>query len=328
MGYDVFADPDLKVPYFRDIPSTGKEKVKYLQDLIPTFQASDKVFRDLRIAPEVASQAALPPGAWMAQIRFTLRRNLFSRDEVSLYPTDNPMLRDPFTKRPMIAGSTWKGCLRAAAYEFLLRQSTENHKAGRNGETVAAERLAIWRLFGNEKGKKVEEDEEEGAIARGNIQAYLNRTLGMDARKRFSSLKEESLVATGEEHLTRGRLHCLPSYPDKVALDVFNPRNPQTQAGSIPIHYEVVPEGTPVTLTLLYFPFDILDAPKEVLDKERKSDWERTRGYCDHLLRYCGVGAKKTLGFGTAAGTLSWKFSEPQWMEQESASSGQGEPDD
>jgi CRISPR-associated protein Cmr2 len=321
-GYDVFADAQVRAPYFCEIPSKATDKSTYLALVMEKFKEYSTLFDDLKVAPQLASKEQLPYGAWMAQIDFTLQRNLFSRDGVSIYPTDNPMLRDSVTKRPMITGATWKGCLRAAAYELLLRASSESQKLGRDeSDLIAQERLAIWRLFGNEKGEDIEGNRLDDAIEHGNVRAYLSDALGIGARGKFSKLQKDQLPVTGTEYLTRGRLHCLPSYFDDIALDVFNPRNSKTFAGTVPIYYEVVPVNCQATLTLLYTPFDLLDTSPEKLEVERRIDWRRSRKYSMYLLKYCGVGAKKSLGFGTATGRFSLKCSESEWMSLDAADS-------
>ena len=83
--------------------------------------------------PEI-SLDPLPSGSFSVQLTFALRRPYLSLDEQSFYVIENPVRRDHVFGVPMVAPSSWKGCLRAALRE------------------IAPER-AVW-LCGHEKGSE------------------------------------------------------------------------------------------------------------------------------------------------------------------------------
>lgn len=56
----------------------------------------------------------LPVGSFCLCLPITLAKPYFSRGEQPFYITDNPLLKDPVVGLPLVAPSTWKGCLRSA----------------------------------------------------------------------------------------------------------------------------------------------------------------------------------------------------------------------
>lgn len=350
-GNDIFAE-QVNCPFFRAVPDLPEkptnqhdaaaqaeykskrtaalnEKNHYLKELAKTFHKD--LLSELGLVPTMPESAkesaeALPRGAWMAQITFTLQRNLFSRNDFSIYPTDNPMCREWVTKVPMLTGSTWKGNLRAAAYEIFLRKA-ETLYAQNDPELakkLAEYRLRLWHIFGDEKGRDQDfnPDKLKNEIEHGNVQAFLNESVEVlkPVKEEFRGLKKNTLVDTGDhDYHSRGRVHCLPTYFDQLdclGVDVFNPRDRITLAGTVPIYYEVVPAGTPVTMTLLYMPFDLLASSDEDLSKERVSDWNVICGAIVHLFQSFGVGGKKSSGFGTAKNKIEVSSTQNRKMEK------------
>jgi CRISPR-associated protein Cmr2 len=234
----------------------------------------------LRFIPSAAEAArGLPPHAHFIRIEFTLARNLVTRDDPSYYPTDNTIRRDHVFKVPMISGASWKGAIRAAAAECLLERNARKH----DDATTAAERLRLWQIFGDEK-------DNEGGLGQ-----YLDKECGTEA---FGKLKEERLRRGPDEIHTEGRLRCLPTFFDRIAQDVLNPRRRDTRAGSVPITLEVVPAKTVGVLCMVYFPFDLIGGPEETVHESSARDWELVASAITRVLSVSGVGGKKTSGFG------------------------------
>jgi len=102
-----------------------------------------------------------------------------------------------------------------------------------------------------------------------------------------------------------GRLHFYPTFFEKTGLEVINPHDRQSNAGTIPIFFETVPPGTPGYFTLVYIP--IYNQPSAHLPVSAKHSLLEvsedlkmtTAGLCAMFRKY-GFSAKKTSGFGLA----------------------------
>ena len=278
MSFEVFAAEVKVSPWFREFTEhTRKDDLRQLARSLET-----KLMRDLGVSlPVTPNASALPPGSFFYPVEFTLNRNYVSRDDPSYYPTDNPIRRDHIFKVPMVSGSTWKGSLRAAAIELLLERPEEH---------FAAERLALWKLFGDEKGEPGERDE-------GSLSAYLDRERPA-SRETFRGLLSKEHGRDEDIH-NKGRLRCFPTFFEKIGLDYLNPRDRTKRAGSVPITMEVVPAGTAGVLHILYCPFDLIGR-NEKMHGERQRDWRLLREAISHMMLVSGFGGKKSVGCGTA----------------------------
>ncbi|MFH1562140.1 MAG: RAMP superfamily CRISPR-associated protein [Nitrospirota bacterium] len=108
----------------------------------------------------------------------------------------------------------------------------------------------------------------------------------------FGHQKEEEKA----EEQRRGRLIFFPTFLDMIDVEVINPHDRKTKAGTWPIFIEVVPQNASGTFTLVYVPFDqeesdlkrtqVTDDIKEVVEAVRKL-----------MLEY-GFSAKRTSGCG------------------------------
>jgi len=80
-------------------------------------------------------------------------------------------------------------------------------------------------------------------------------------------------------------------------LEIINPHDRRKRAGTVPIHYEVVPKNTEGILQIVYIPFDgILKRDNELKEEvEQDLDW-----LCKaiEILSDEGIGAKTKLGWG------------------------------
>jgi CRISPR/Cas system CSM-associated protein Csm3 (group 7 of RAMP superfamily) len=224
------------------------------------------------------ARARLPVGAVILEFSFTLERKFLSRDDSVFYPNDNPVRKEKIFAVPMTSGSSWKGNLRAAAVENLLLNSTS--------ETNFLDiRRSLIDIFGDEKG----EDEEERDARELTLVQYLNQ------HAQLRPLPESR----------KGRLRFLPTYYDKVDLDVINPRDRKTRAGTLPIIMEIVPPGATGRFGLIYFPFDILASGPDVVRTQAIRDWKLIADALTRMFRISGFGAKKTSGCGKASEAIS-----------------------
>ncbi len=96
----------------------------------------------------------------------------------------------------------------------------------------------------------------------------------------------------------RGRLIFFPSFFDKIDVEVINPHNRETKAGTLPIHIEVVPEKAIATFTLLYVPFDLIGKPENKVRDEVAQDLDLIAKAIKEMMLTYGFSAKKTSGFG------------------------------
>jgi CRISPR-associated protein Cmr2 len=94
----------------------------------------------------------------------------------------------------------------------------------------------------------------------------------------------------------QGALRFFPTFFNKVNFEVINPHSRTTKAGTLPIYYEVVPNGTSGILYLLYTPA----RPKGTVEKfgERKECLFKLIDAINILLTEYGISAKRTAGWG------------------------------
>ncbi len=230
---------------------------------------------------------SLPECAVLLEFDFTLEKPLITRDDEPFYPIDNPVRKDRLFRTPMVSGSSWKGALRAAAVEnlFLREQSAEE---------LRAERQALREIFGDEKVVDEGWDPQTGDppdprvhALRGFLDHYLH---------------DSEIPESGDDLRRRGRLHCLPSYFEAIDVEVINPRDRRTRAGTQPIEFETVPAGSTARMSLFYFAFCVEEP--DGLDAAMARDWRLIGEALYRMLRLSGFGAKKTSGHGLAGPTI------------------------
>jgi CRISPR-associated protein Cmr2 len=236
--------------------------------------------------------STLPPFSFFLEFKFFLETPYLSKDDEIFHICDNPVRKDWVFKVPMVSGSTWKGSLRwAATKHFTDDLATMDN-------TVAIERrLSLIRLFGAEK-EGIEKAEST------KFEAYLDRKvkekLGKDCVIQFrEKARQKSIV--NKDGFGKGRLHFYPSFFDKIDLEVINPHDRKTKAGTIPVTIESVPVGSTASFRLLYVPF-VKTEPKEVLD-----DLQTVAAAIESMMLTYGFSAKKSSGFGIAKKELSGK---------------------
>ncbi|NMB72450.1 MAG: hypothetical protein GYA22_09910, partial [Bacteroidales bacterium] len=128
--------------------------------------------------------------------------------------------------------------------------------------------------------------------------------------KREDKVLDRLLGGTGEENVeefTRGRLFFYPTFFKNIGLEVINPHNRKTKAGTNPIFFECVPTDKIGEFTLLYVPHMALNGIKPGTDQfygQVREDMDvLLKGISDMMLTY-GFSAKKTAGYGAAKDQL------------------------
>lgn len=267
-----------------------------------------------RFVPDVENQVLdyLPLLSFIIHIPFRLNKPYLSKDDCEFYILENPVKKEWVFKVPYIAPSQWKGALRSAMVRQLV---TDLYSTGDEG-AFFQKRLQLYRVFGHEKDGTAE---------------YLNRVLAKrrvgpepqnktgeqeEWRRQFD---EELQKVEGEFEATlrkqgyltddvegfQGCTYFFPTFFDKIGLEVINPHDRQSGAGSQPIHFECVPQGTPGTFVLIYVPFNSTGHDDAKRRQEVAEDLETlARGVCAMLTTY-GFGAKTSSGYGVAEDKLA-----------------------
>lgn len=99
-----------------------------------------------------------------------------------------------------------------------------------------------------------------------------------------------------DKRFNRGRLNFFSTFFDKIDLEVINPHDRRTKAGTLPIYIESVPAGSSGTFSLLYVPFDLIG--KEQIETEVAEDLRLTEETLRATMLTYGFSAKKGDGFG------------------------------
>lgn len=101
-----------------------------------------------------------------------------------------------------------------------------------------------------------------------------------------------------ERAFRRGRLSFYPTFFDKISLEVINPHDRKTKAGTVPIYIESVPDGAKGTFSLLYVPFDLMGKPSEEIKQQLTEDINLVCDSLEEMMLTYGFSAKKSCGFG------------------------------
>ncbi|QCT94969.1 hypothetical protein FE773_07130 [Caminibacter mediatlanticus TB-2] len=220
------------------------------------------------------------PNSFGIEVTLKLTAPLYSKDDDEFYIISNPMLKDKAFKVPMIRGSSIKGALLHNAIEILKEEvNIENLKS-------------FFRIFGvgNDTFRAIFKKE---GIDINQLQLFLAFEIGINPNE---SLKE-AFERYKQSKAQKGRAIFYPIYFDKLSLEVINPHNRKTKAGTNPIYYEVVPKGCKSTLQIIYIPFDAILEDDKKIQKEAKKDLEFLTK-CIEKLSQNGLGAKTKLGWG------------------------------
>jgi len=281
----------------------------------PSLIRSLSELRSLNLQPHLTDITIFPPGSWAIEFTFTLWKPYISRDDTDFYILDNPVKKEWVFKVPYVAPSQWKGALRSAMMHELIAKL----KCGTIDEQgFIDERLQYYRFFGNEKDGT--SDFLNQALARYLVgephqdgQGNQNWEKSFEAKVKeigevFEFMLRERCYLQGDVEGYRGCLHFYPTFFNKIGLEVINPHNRETGAGSQPIYFECVPgitkdkDGnevrTPGTFILLYVPLGGQElAPEEIKEQEVEDLKLLARGIKAMITCY-GFGAKTSSGFG------------------------------
>jgi len=257
-------------------------------------------------------------------VSFVLKKPFLSSDDVGVYVIDNPMRKEWVFQVPYIAGTQWKGMLRQALMRDLVnfhqeyrKNPTENPFASllnlknktdlTTGELFARVRFRLFLLFGAEKESEPDQPRE--------VTKFLNKAGGEVAQKRFRELVAEHFGCKDDPARLRvvlkrfrGRLVFLPTFFNRLGIEVLNPQDRATGAGKGPIWLETVPPGTKGELRILRVPFDLIALQKDekVCDEEEKLDKAVMLFGIARLLGHYGIGAKTSTSFGLCRVATQW----------------------
>lgn len=113
----------------------------------------------------------------------------------------------------------------------------------------------------------------------------------------------------GSGDFQAGRLRFFPTFFTWKSLEIINPQDRKLRAGTNPILFESVPEGSEGIFTLLYVPFDRIGEDEKETRNQLAGDLASVTQGIQAMFRTHGFGAKTSSGFGLARedvkGTLS-----------------------
>jgi len=258
-------------------------------DHLNTFfkQQYDDYLEPLKLNPTIPDLTIFPSGSWAINLNLKLQKPYISKDDTDFYIIDNPIRKEWVFKMPYIAPSQWKGALRAVMVQQLVEWwsdlDDDRQHTGECSKKFVNWRIQLTRFFGNEK-----EAGSEGA------DAYLDKVGGYDVAEKYRE-QLELLTKTG---YFAGQLHFYPTYFTSIGLEMINPHDRETGAGSQPIYFESVPAGADGVFMLLYVPVNCIVEGDDGVD-ERFALCRVAEGL-KLMLTECGFGAKTSSGFGVA----------------------------
>jgi CRISPR-associated protein Cmr2 len=221
------------------------------------------------------------PYSFAIKAEFKLNAPLHIKDDDEFYIIPNPMLKEKVFKIPMIRGSSWKGTLLKAGIDIFKEEANLEYLR------------SIFRIFGVGNSEYRELFDENDKVIKDNILLFLTLEMGVDVRKDL----EEQLAQYFKTKAQKGRAVFYPTYFNKLSLEVINPHDRRTKAGTKPIFYEVVPKSSYGELQIVYIPFDRILKKDEEIKKEAENDLKFLQKCIDKVAQN-GVGAKTKLGWG------------------------------
>ncbi len=245
----------------------------------------------LGLSERTIDLTSLPSYSFTVQFRFQLRRPYLSKDDMVFYAIDNPVRKEKVLGLPMVAPTQWKGALRSAmTYQLAdwwlgLDEAAQTKRA--NYRRFITERVGLVKLFGNEKEVLVDDRSSD---------AYLDQVGGKQLADLYRRYLRRFMTSTG---FRAGRLCFFPTFFTQIGLEVINPHERETRAGTKPIYFESVPDGAEGGFTLLYVPFDCV-GEKEEMRRQVAADLKGLGEGLRAMLTQYGVGAKTSSGFGVA----------------------------
>ncbi len=257
----------------------------------------------------------LPQYSFAIWVKFNLIAPYFSKDDDEFYIIQNPVLKEKVFKIPMVRGSSWKGAL-AGAFKKLLNEENESSKRKEIIESylrifgAGSENIKVIEEYLREKSKNLKEFKDKILefmlfelgikVNKGLIDNIKNssdeQALLEELKKQISSkIQKSNLPIEFQTH--KGRAIFYPTYFDKLSLEIINPHDRRKRAGTVPIHYEVVPKDTEGILQIIYIPFDGILKSDDELKSEAEEDLKILCKAIEKLADE-GIGAKTKLGWG------------------------------
>jgi len=224
---------------------------------------------------------SLLPNSFALQVTFALKSPYYSNDEDEFYLIQNSCLKEKVFKVPMVRGSGWKGALLQAGREII--EETDSKRV----EYLQS----FFRIFGvgDEEFRKIVDRVDEMALKLFFMQSGLVIDVNDDVKRIFERYKKGKAQ--------KGRAIFYPTYFNRLSLEIINPHDRRTKAGTSPIHYEVVPAETEGRLEIVYIPFDCVLESNETIKKEAERDKEFLEQCIERAFEN-GIGAKTKLGWG------------------------------
>jgi len=135
---------------------------------------------------------------------------------------------------------------------------------------------------------------------KGNLRSTIIKVNNIMTENCNNPLIERLFGCTGEKENIpkKGRLIFYPTYFDNIGIEVINPHDRKTKAGTKPILYEVVPKGSSGVFSLLYIPFDRIGGD----DMDKRGDsivcYRKVSEAIKEMMAVYGFGAKTSSGYG------------------------------
>lgn len=146
---------------------------------------------------------------------------------------------------------------------------------------------------------------------KGALRSAMRRLGEMDAEAEKRLFGETRDDETG----FRGNLYFFSSFFSEADLEVINPHDRESGAGTLPILFESVPIGATSTFYLLYIPLNVCCSPGETIQQAVRDMALVVSGIHAMLLTY-GFGAKTSSGYGITRDKLPEKGQlRMQWFE-------------
>ncbi len=289
MANDIFALWDENKTRISDIPDIYT-KNKYLltrnhMDARKNYQKLLEKYKFSDMSDYVPSSGILkimPSYSFFLQFKFTLATPYISRDDEEFYICDNPIRKDKVFKVPMVSGSSWKGNMRWTAGKLLELKINDN-------DQKLKRRKQLLKLFGHEN-----EPEKR----------YFDSLMQVNE----DTFKNELKKCSNKDGLRSGRLHFYPTFFNQISLEVINPHDRKTKAGTLPIYIESVPVDAGGTFSLLYMPFDLMGRPEADVKEEVIKDLETVFHAIKKMMLTYGFSAKKSSGFGIVSEDIKGTF--------------------
>lgn len=113
---------------------------------------------------------------------------------------------------------------------------------------------------------------------------------------------------SADDAFRAGRLMFYPTFFGKIDVEMINPHNRKTKAGTKPIYFECVPVNEQGTFSILYMPFDLIGkSPSDVRQESLRDLMSTVKSVGALMLKY-GFSAKRSSGFGIAQNLVRHGF--------------------